>query len=187
MEIKRGRGRGGRPQGSGQRGKSNGGQNGKGRGKAAVPAQADVWSNKPGESGSENDDFATVRAAGFTGKPNSKKNRKRFGKTGESRSGGNAAVAANSNGGKRTSENPAKPAGNRHTPESRLRSGDNNSGQPGKKPFGKPTAAKSNNQHGADRVASAEPKGGRDNAKRSTARPGKKTGGWQGRKRTAVA
>jgi ATP-dependent RNA helicase RhlE len=196
LENRRGKGRGGRPQSANSpKGKSGGGKgNGAGRrgGKGSASSGAPNNGQAPAmNADSGNDDFAKVRDAGFTGKPNSKKNRKRFGRNGE---GTDKPIAASviGKGSNRNGKGAGDPegTGNRHAPQFRSRSdaADGSSrGEPARNHPVKPKGAGRNNRHGADRAANAAPGGGRESLGTSQRRPAGKSAGWQGRKKSRTA
>ncbi len=188
-ELKQGQGRGRRGApgaGGGQQGR--GGNNaGARRGteartcaKAGQGSPKKVYANQ-GEAMPEavvRDDYTQVKAAGFTGKPNSKKNRKRF---------GNFSEAGGSTGRPAQERNP----GNRHAPEFRAKESTGEAPQGEKKFFKSKHKQGPANQHGADRAGKAPARGGRGSFASGNGQ-GMRAGasanpGAQGRKRRPVS
>ncbi|MGB7335117.1 MAG: DEAD/DEAH box helicase [Salaquimonas sp.] len=123
------------------------------------------------------DDFAKVKAAGFSGKPNSKKNRKRFGNPSAE------GQAQNNGGGRHSSGGRPAAAG----------TADAGSGKPNanKKRFGSNRSASFGDNNGGTPPANAQAKRGNATAPSRNSRPGKRPAGefaagrdgGQGRKR----
>ncbi len=186
-EMKQGRGR--RPAQGAGRGQTTGARRGTeartgGNRKPGSPKKVyansghDDFADEPAKK----DDFATVKAAGFTGKPNSKKNKKRFGKFNDGAGAGNAGVKSSSTGGK-----PQKP-GNRHSPEFRSNDGASAPAAKGRSFKSKHRSPEAGSTHSSDRSANAPARGGRSAGPSANSRPGKSGGGFsnngsQGRKR----
>ncbi len=116
------------------------------------------------------DDYAVVKAAGFTGKPNSKKNRKRFGPREDDRAEGMAQRPTNPQEGREGSDRKErtknKRPGNRHSPDFRGKAdGDKGESKRGEsKKFSKPEGKR--RVETAERAASgtsatARPTGGK--------------------------
>ncbi len=176
-ELKQGQGRRGSPRGGQGQGQGQGRNAGARRGTEARTGNAGRSPKKVFDNSFDDatevgrrDDHAVVKSAGFTGKPNSKKNRKRFGNFSE-----NAGSTANT--------------GNRHSPDFRAKEGTAAGSPAGKPTFkSKHRSPETANQHGADRAGKAPARGGRASVT-SNSRPGKSStnapgNGSQGRKRS---